>query len=59
MKRGGATNTAKSANFNAKSYVKPGLSEDEVIEIKDSFDLFDIEKSGSIDPKCTVVMTQN
>ena len=30
MKRGGAAHSAKGATFNAKSYVKPGLSEDEV-----------------------------
>jgi Ca2+-binding EF-hand superfamily protein len=35
--------------FNPKKYDRFGLSEDEVIEIKEAFDLFDSDKSGSID----------
>ena len=49
-KAGGAAN--KTSKFNAKSFEKPGLSEDEVLEIKEAFDLFDIEGLGSIDPRC-------
>lgn len=41
----------KPAGFNAKNYEKPGLTEDEVIEIKEAFDLFDTDGGGSIDPK--------
>jgi Ca2+-binding EF-hand superfamily protein len=41
----------KGAKFNPKLYEKPGLSEDEVIEIKEAFDLFDPEGNGSVDPK--------
>ena len=39
-------------NFDPKDYTtKTGLSEHEIIEIKDAFDLFDADKSGSIDPR--------
>jgi len=37
--------------FNAKKYERPGLTEDEIEEIKEAFDLFDTDGSGSIDPK--------
>src|ERR1041384_6329202 len=42
--------TGKS-NFNPKMYEKPGLTEDEILEIKEAFDLFDTDGGGSIDPK--------
>ena len=35
--------------FDAKNYEKNGLTEDEVLEIKEAFDLFDTDKSGEID----------
>ena len=38
-------------NWKATGYVRPGLTEDEVEEIKEAFDLFDTDGSGSIDPK--------
>ena len=38
-------------NWKANSFVRPGLTEDEVEEIKEAFDLFDTDGSGSIDPK--------
>jgi len=31
--------------------LRPGLTEDEIEEIKEAFDLFDTDGSGSIDPK--------
>ncbi len=37
------------ADSTYKKYEKFGLSEDEVMEIKEAFDLFDSDKSGSID----------
>ena len=40
---------SKASEFNAKSYEKNGLTEDEVMEIKEAFDLFDTDKSGEID----------
>ena len=35
--------------YDAKKYEKNGLTEDEVLEIKEAFDLFDTDKSGEID----------
>jgi Ca2+-binding EF-hand superfamily protein len=37
--------------FSAKRYERPGLTEDEIEEIKEAFDLFDTDGSGTIDPK--------
>ena len=51
MKKTGST-AYKASKFNAKNFEKPGLGEDEVLEIKEAFDLFDIEGNGSIDPRC-------
>ena len=34
-----------------KKYERPGLTEDEIEEIKEAFDLFDTDGSGTIDPK--------
>ena len=31
--------------------MRPGLTEDEIEEIKEAFDLFDTDGSGSIDPR--------
>ena len=39
----------KEEGFNPKKYEKNGLTEDEVLEIKEAFDLFDTDKSGEID----------
>ncbi|CAI5723294.1 unnamed protein product [Peronospora destructor] len=36
---------------NAKTYERPGLSEEEVVEIRKVFNLFDKDGRGSIDPK--------
>eukprot|EP00611_Tribonema_gayanum_P009292 TRINITY_DN19079_c0_g1_i1.p1 TRINITY_DN19079_c0_g1~~TRINITY_DN19079_c0_g1_i1.p1 ORF type:complete len:146 (+),score=29.60 TRINITY_DN19079_c0_g1_i1:152-589(+) len=35
----------------AKTYERPGLSEEEIEEIREAFNLFDTDGSGSIDPK--------
>ena len=48
--------------FNPKQYERPGLTvinilnyimfqEDEILEIKEAFDLFDTDGGGTIDPK--------
>ena len=37
--------------FNPEDYEDTGLSIDEIVEFKEVFDLFDKDKSGSIDPK--------
>lgn len=41
--------TTKSTTFNVKQYERSGLTEDEILEIKEAFDLFDTDKSGQID----------
>ena len=40
----------KLGKFNPKKYERPGLTEDEIEEIKEAFDLFDTDGSGTIDP---------
>ena len=47
MKKPATTN--KKNDFDPKKYEKNGLTEDEVLEIKEAFDLFDTDKSGEID----------
>uniref|UniRef100_A0A0G4I492 EF-hand domain-containing protein n=1 Tax=Chromera velia CCMP2878 TaxID=1169474 RepID=A0A0G4I492_9ALVE len=37
--------------FNPKNYERPGLKQDEIEEIKNAFDMFDADGSGTIDPK--------
>ena len=53
MKKGAPKVVAKvgPAKFNAASYVKPGVTEADVNEIKHSFDLFDTDQGGSVDLK--------
>jgi len=59
MNRKGNTQLATSSNKNqaggrgGKSYPieRPGLTEDEIEEIREAFNLFDTENSGQIDPK--------
>lgn len=46
----------KSKQFNAKAFERPGLTEEEVLEIKEAFDLFDTDGGGSIDPKGTLIL---
>ena len=43
------TRTTGGGNFDSKGYEKNGLSQDEVMEIKEAFDLFDTDHSGTID----------
>ncbi len=37
--------------MSGRRYERPGLTEDEIEEIKEAFDLFDTDGSGTIDPK--------
>lgn len=54
MKRGPAVAAGKATAFNPSKFVRPGLNEDEVAEIKEAFDLFDTDGGGEIDPKGTI-----
>ena len=45
----GKGKTVTKTTFETKTYEKNGLTEDEVMEIKEAFDLFDTDKSGEID----------
>merc|ERR1712170_175265 len=47
-KRGKQAAPAKPARFNAENFARPGLSVDEVEEMKEAFDLFDNDNSGAI-----------
>merc|ERR1711907_809658 len=48
-KRGGSKNQPeKPARFDPERYARPGLSADEVAEMKEAFDLFDNDGSGAI-----------
>lgn len=37
--------------FNALDYLRPGLTEDDIEEIKEAFDLFDSDGSGTVEPR--------
>jgi len=36
--------------FDFKKYVRPGLNEEDILKIKEIFDVFDYDKSGKISP---------
>jgi hypothetical protein len=46
-------------SFNPQDYVSPFVTLEEVLEIKKAFDLFDRDLGGAIDPRCTVLLSQN
>lgn len=46
----------KAPAFNPSKFVRPGLNEDEVAEIKEAFDLFDTDGGGEIDPKGILII---
>jgi centrin-1 len=41
----------KSDTYNPRDYLRPGLTLDEIEEVKEAFDLFDTDKSGTVEPK--------
>ena len=45
--------------FNPSDFVTPYITQEEVLEIKKAFDLFDRDLGGAIDPRCTSAITQN
>ena len=42
---------AAAGRSGGKGYERPGLSEEEIEEIREAFNLFDTDGSGTIDPK--------
>ncbi len=51
--------TTQTKGFVAANYVRPGVTEAEIVDIKAAFDLFDTDQGGSIDTNCTFSLTQN
>jgi Ca2+-binding EF-hand superfamily protein len=49
----------KKRGFNPKQYERPGLIEDEIIEIKEAFDLFDTEGNGYVDARVKITISRN
>ena len=37
--------------FNSLDYLRPGITEDDIDEIKEAFDLFDSDGSGTVEPR--------
>lgn len=46
-------------SFNPADYVSPYVTQEEVLEIKKAFDLFDRDLGGAIDPRGTYPITKN
>ena len=42
---------AKDPKFDPKAFATPNLKEEEVVKIKEIFDIFDYDKSGNISPQ--------
>ena len=55
MKKGAVP--AKKGGFNAADYVKNGVTEEEVTQYKQAFDLFDTDQGGSVDTKGNASVT--
>ena len=51
--------TPKKGNFDAKSFAKNGVTEEEVIAAKNAFDLFDSDQGGTVDIRGTFIFRQN
>ena len=43
--------TAERLKFDTKPYERPGLTETDILDIKETFDVFDKDHSGIINPK--------
>ena len=54
--RGGRTTGKGAVN---KKVSRPGLTEDEIEELREAFNLFDTEATGKIDPKYPIFNPEN
>lgn len=45
------SSSSKNIKYPSKGYERPGLTEEEVTEIKEAFDLFDPEGRGTVNPR--------
>jgi hypothetical protein len=59
MKKSSAPAPKGKASFNPKDYEKNGITLEEVLEIREAFDLFDYEGTGQVDSKGTAFPTQS
>lgn len=49
---------SKLSSFKLQEYERPGISSDEILEIKESFDLFDVHHSGFVKPTGTDIINE-
>lgn len=60
MKKGTASMSSRERqSFNPKDYERPGISVEEVSQIREAFELFDYEGTGLIDSKGNMSVIQN
>jgi Ca2+-binding EF-hand superfamily protein len=59
MSRTKASQPPTKPKFDTKPYERPGLTEADILEIKDAFDVFDREHVGLINPKGTISPIQS
>ena len=59
MKKTGSQANKAKAPFNPKDYERPGISAEEVLEIREAFDLFDYEGNGYVESKGTPLFIQS
>ena len=48
--KGGPPKKSPAGRFDPSDYARPGLTDDEIEEIKEAFDLFDADGSGTVEP---------
>lgn len=47
--------SSSKAKFDVKPFLRPGYTEEEIISIKENFDMFDTQKTGSINVKSKLI----
>ena len=59
MSRTKASQPPTKPKFDTKPYERPGLTEADILEIKEAFDVFDREHIGLINPKGTICLIKS